>query len=139
VKVIPMRATWRDAVATGLVGAAATLYGAHAAGAHLPGLHAVRPIAAVIVGLGLLACVTAAWPLQDASSAYGRWVGALGAAAFVAGMIALIGGNEIALTALVGITVAMWITATARHLSARRPRINDRDLHEMTDREKVAR
>jgi len=132
-----MRIIWRDVVATMFVGAAVALYGAHVAGAHLPGLGAVRPIAAVVVGLGLAACIVAARPLDSASSGYGQWVGTLATGVFLAAAIAVIGGFELALTALIGVTVALWLTATVRHLFTPKPRITDRDLHGLIDREKV--
>ncbi|MEV0267804.1 hypothetical protein AB0H43_03435 [Hamadaea sp. NPDC050747] len=135
----PLRITWRDAFATWLVGSAAGLYLAHIAGAHLPGLHGIRPIAAVVVALGLLACVTAAWPLEGASAGYGRWIGILATGVVVAAAVAVIGGSTVALTFLVGLTVALWLTTTSRHLIGPRRRISDRDLHDLIDREKIAR
>lgn len=135
----PMRITWRDAFATWLVGSAVGLYLAHISGAHLPGLQAVRPIATVVVGLGLLACVIAAWPLDAASAGYGRWIGVLATGVVVAAAVAVIGGSTVALAFLVGLTVVLWLTTTSRHLLGPRRRISDRDLHDLIDREKVAR
>lgn len=134
-----MRIPWRDTVATLLVGTAVGVYLAQAAGPGLPGLHAVRPVAGVVVGLGVLACVIAAWPLDAASATYGRWVGTLAAAAVIAAGVALIGGSSIALMALVATTAGLWVAATVRHLTQSRPRITDRDLHGLIDREKVTR
>lgn len=141
-----MRLTWRDATATGLVAGAVALFGAHLAGAHLPGLAAVRPIAAVVVGLGLAACIVGAKPIDTVGARYGRWLGILGAVAIVAGLTAVFGGFEIALWALVATTAVLWVTATIRHAVAPPPAvppvlttgISDRDLHEMIAKEKSA-
>ncbi|NUT34346.1 MAG: hypothetical protein HOV79_14855 [Hamadaea sp.] len=142
-----MRLTWRDAVATGLVAGAVALFGAHLAGAHLPGLGAVRPIAAVVVALGLGACIVGAQRIDAVGPGYGRWMGVLGGAAVVTALTAVFGGFEIALWALTATTVGLWVTATVRHAFAAPAAvppvlttgISDRDLHDLIDKERSAR
>jgi hypothetical protein len=122
-----MRITWQDGLATVLVAAAVALYGLWLGGTVIFGLAGPRGLAAVILGLGITACLSARSHLADVYGAgtgprpplpYVVLVSALGAVALVAAIIALLGGSTAALAALVAAMVALWAAATVRHLTA---------------------
>jgi hypothetical protein len=138
-----MRLTWKDAAATGLTAGAVALYVAFLAGAGLPLVSGPRVLAGVVLVAGLGACALGGSSV--ASDRPPRWAGytggILGGTAFLAALITLIIGNEVALGVLVGATLALWVVATARHAftGVGRARISDRDLHRLVERDPATR
>ncbi|HZD79426.1 MAG TPA: hypothetical protein VE646_05245 [Actinomycetota bacterium] len=115
-----MRLSWRDGLATLLVGAGAILYALWLADAEVAGFSGVRPLAGLVLGLGLAASVTAVVygvgaGLLRASKVYLTVASVIGLTALVAGTVALVGASETMLAALVASTVALWAISTARH------------------------
>ena len=115
-----MRLTWRDWMATSLVGAAVLLYALWLTGAEVFGISGAEAIAGTVLGLGLIASIVAVVygvgaDLLQASKVYLALTSLLGLIALVAGIVALVNGSEAMLAALVVATVLPWMASTARH------------------------
>ncbi len=111
------RLTWRDGVATVLVGAGLALYVLWLNGAELAG---PRTIAGFVLGFGLAASLIAVVygvgaGLLRAPKVYLAVASLLGLLALVAGVVAVTSINETMLATLVAATFAMWLMATIRH------------------------
>jgi hypothetical protein len=134
-----MRLTWRDAVATLFVAAIVAVCAAFATGTDLWLISSVRGTTAVVLLLGMGGCTvgavgdlyrTAQSPATETMTVIAS---ALGAAALIAAVTALITGSAYALTVLATATIAVWLTATIRHLftAPRREPATGRDVHEV--------
>jgi hypothetical protein len=134
-----MRLTWKDGVTTLLTAAVAALYVAFLAGADLPLASSLRAMAAIAFVAGVAGCALGGGPDRDAAQARSaKWYGGIfGTTALVAGVVALITGNEIALAILVGSIVVLWLASTIRHAFAGpgQARVSDRDLHRLIDQD----
>lgn len=111
------RLTWRDGVATVLVGAGVVLYVLWLSGAEFVG---PRVLAGIVLGLGLAASLIAVVygvgaGLLQAPKVYLAIASLLGLVALVAGIIAVTSINETMLATLVAATFAMWLMSTVRH------------------------
>ena len=129
-----MRLTWRDGLATVFVFVAVLLYVSWLAGMELLGTSSARVVGGVVLGLGLAASVTAVVygvgaGLFRASKAYLALASMIGLAALVAGVIALVSGNEMMLGALVFATAALWAMSTVRHMLETGTRVEDEQGH----------
>ncbi|MBN9101974.1 MULTISPECIES: hypothetical protein [unclassified Pseudonocardia] len=120
-----MTITGKDGVATVCVAAAVALYGFWSNGMPLFGLTGPRAVAVAVLVLGVAACTSARSHLATVYGAgdeprpplpYVVLVSVTGLATLVAGAIALIGGNVVALAVLAGGIVVLWVLATVRHL-----------------------
>lgn len=112
-----MRATWRDAAATGLAAAVLAVYAANIFGWNVPlvGDTRLAVLAIGIVGLGM--CIAAADPnVFTARTAYTVAASALGVLALALVVVGLITGWALVLTALVAVTALLYVMATVRHL-----------------------
>jgi hypothetical protein len=117
VKEATMHLSWRDGLATAFVGVGTGLYVLWLGGVEVVG---PRVLAAVVLGLGLAASVTAVVygvgaGLLRASRWYLAAASVAGLAALVAGIMAMIEVNEPMLAVLVVATVALWLMSTIRH------------------------
>jgi hypothetical protein len=124
-----MRLTWRDAMATVLTAGIVALYAAYLAGEDLPLVSGERVLAGLILVVGLVACAVGSTAMTTGASA-GLAVhvgGTLGAAAFLAALITMVTGAAGTLAILVGVTVALWLFATVRHVVTRTT-TSDREL-----------
>lgn len=113
-----MRLSWRDGLATVFVGAGVGLYILWLAGIEMAG---PRVLAAVILGLGLAASLTAVVygvgaGLLHASKLYLVVASLFGLAALVAGVMAVVAVNEPMLAVLVTTTAVLWLMSTVRHV-----------------------
>ena len=117
------RLSGADVMATLLVAAAATVSIVWFTDAALSGW-STRLLAAVVFALGYVGCMTARARMAQvygaqghhrASMAYVVVTSALGAAALVGGVAALVWESQAGLVVLVAATVALWALATARH------------------------
>jgi hypothetical protein len=118
------RLTWRDGVATVLVGLGVVLYILWLNGAELVG---PRAIAGIVLGLGLAASLIAVVygvgaGLLQAPKVYLAVASLLGVLALVAGVLAVTSINETMLATLVAATLAMWLMSTVRHAVTESPR-----------------
>ena len=125
-----MRLTWRDGLATVFVFVAVLLYVSWLAGMELLGTSSARVVGGVVLGLGLAASVTAVVygvgaGLFRAPKAYLALASMIGLAALVAGVIALVSGNEVMVGALVFATAALWAMSTVRHMLETGTRVED--------------
>lgn len=134
-----MRLTARDAVASVFAGSATAMWAVHVSGADPLGISGVRPMAGVIFGLGVAACLASDITTEPLSPRYVRWMASLGVLSALAAMIALVGGLEIALAALAVTIATMWISATIRHFRLNPPSIDARALQSRVDAERRAR
>ncbi len=122
-----MRLSWRDALATVFVGVGVGLYILWLAGIEVAG---PRVLAAVVLGLGLAASLTAVVygvgaGLLHASKMYLVVASLIGLAALISGVMAIVAVNEPMLAILVTTTVVLWLVSTVRHVvstPADRPR-----------------
>jgi hypothetical protein len=116
-----MRLTWRDAVATVLVGGVVAAYAAFVEGADLPVISGPRALAGFTLVVGLTACGIGGEGWTNGSQPWAvRTAGVLGAIAMAAALVTVIIGSVFVLAVLVGTTVALWILATLRHALTRR-------------------
>jgi hypothetical protein len=123
-----MRLVRKDGVATVFVAVATVLSVLNATGAALTGM-SPRVLGAVILALGWAACTS---NQSEIAAIFGPNSGrrppipyivtasAIGAAALVAGIIALVTASETALLTLVAATVTLWAMSVARHAIASR-------------------
>jgi hypothetical protein len=133
-----MRLTWRDGVATLLVGGAVGMYAAYLADAALPLLSGPRVLALAVFALGITTCALAGSGMTSSEgfTRYARWMGRLALVPGLAFPVTLVTGNEIALAVLVGGTAAMWALATVRHAIHGKPdQVSDRALRQLIERE----
>lgn len=119
-----MGLTWRDAVATLFVAAAAAAYGLWVTGTAMPDA-STRVIGAVVLGLGWAGCMAD----RDAMAVvygvdrsrrrppmvYVAMASALGAVALVAGIWALLDASRAMVAPLLAAMVLLWAMSTARH------------------------
>lgn len=135
-----MRLTWRDALATLLVGAAAALYGLWQTGTALAGM-STRVLGAVVFGLGWAGCMSDQREMASVYGARGRrrapmgYVVAaslVGGVALVTGIMALVSASETLLAILVAATVALWALATVRHAITGEERPGDQPIRKPT-------
>jgi|SRR5664280_953182 len=119
-----MSLTWKDGLATVLVGAGALLYLLWMGGATLTGLSGSRALAVAIFGLGVGGCYTAKSNMEAMYGAGDRprppllyvvIASVLGGVTLVAGVVAMLGGGTGALASLTAAMVALWALATIRH------------------------
>ena len=132
-----MRFTWRDGVATALVGVAAALEVAHLTGVDAPGLAGGRALTGVILGLGIGACVAGATEMATLPIEYARWMSFLGTGAVLVALAGLISGAFSMAAALTVAVLAMWAATTIRHLVTKPPRVTDEALRELIEKEKA--
>src|SRR3954469_22434238 len=118
-----MRFTWRDALATGLIGAAVAAEAAHLAGADAPGLSSGRALTGVLLGLGLGACIAGGTEMATLPIPYARFMSIMGAGAVVVGLAGLISGAFSMTAALTVAMAVMWAAATIRHAVRPVPRV----------------
>lgn len=116
-----MRLPMRDAIATLFVAVGLLIAATWALGLEMPGFTSVTAVAAAVLLLGIAASASAVVPgfadLLHGSRMYLAVSSGLGAVALVAGLVALSGGEPLALAALVLATAALWAMATARHVA----------------------
>ncbi len=117
-----MQLTWRDRLATFVVAAAALLYLAWFSFDDGASETEVRWITAIVLALGFVASASAVVPgfdgLIHGSRLYLAVSSLLGLGAFVAGIAALVTGDEVWLVLLVVLTVVLWAMSTMRHAAA---------------------
>jgi len=124
-----MSLTWKDALATVLVGAAAALYVLWVGGTTVAGLTGTRAFTIAVFALGVGGCYTAR---SEMEAVYGVRGGPrpplvyvvlatiLGGITLVAGIVAFAGGGDAALATLIGAMLGLWALATIRHTASRR-------------------
>ncbi|MGE5225716.1 MAG: hypothetical protein ACM3OO_02465 [Planctomycetaceae bacterium] len=116
-----MRLTWRDALATVFVVAAALVYALWLAEVEVFGLSSPRAVGIVVMVLGLAASVTAVVygvgaGLLKASKVYLAVTSVIGLVALIAGIAVLANEDETMLATLVIATAVLWLMATVRHV-----------------------
>ena len=114
----------RDVFATVLIGIAVLLYMAWAAGAAIPWLADVQPVALFVLLLGVAASVSAVVPgwdelVHDWRLYFGA-ASVVGLVALIAGVWAIVAGEPAALGVLVVLTVVLWAMSTFRHIRVQR-------------------
>jgi hypothetical protein len=138
-EVIAMRLTARDAVASVFAGSATAIWALHVSGTDPLGIAGVRPLAGIVLGLGVGACLSSDLTTEPLSPRYVHWMASLGVLSPLAAMVALVSGLEIPLATPVVLTVAMWISATIRHFRLNPPSIDAEVLQAKVDAERRAR
>jgi hypothetical protein len=120
-----MHLSWRDGLATVLVGLAVVAYGAWALDSGFVGRNEADSVAVAVLALGVAASVSAVVPgfdeLWHGSGRYLVVASALGLVALVAGVLAIIWSDAVALSILVISTAALWAMSTARHIGIGKP------------------
>jgi hypothetical protein len=122
--------TWRDAVSSTLVGAAAATYSVYG-----PGVLPVQPAAAASLLLGAVMTIVAYGRIRLERPARATIVAAsaLTSAAVVAGATAATTGEPAALAVSAGCLIVSWLLSLARHLTA--GRVTDRELRRFLERQ----
>ena len=113
----------RDVFATLIVGIAMLVYVAWAVGVTVPG--DVAGVALTVLALGVVASVSAVVPafaeLVHGSRLYLGTASALGLAALIAGLWALLVAEPTGLTVLMLATILLWAMSTMRHVALHKP------------------
>jgi hypothetical protein len=118
-----MRLNVKDFYATVLVAAILVVYIAYLQDSGWI-ISSTRATTAVVAVLGIGACGAGRAeglyvPGRSlATAVYATWGSMLGALALIAAFVALVSAEPAALATLVVVTVALWVTATMRHLLA---------------------
>lgn len=119
-----MTLPWRDSIATLFVGIGVVLFGGWAIGAPVPGFESVTAVALGILVLGVAASASAVVPgfgqLLHGSRVYMAGTSIVGLAALIAGIVAVVTTEPLALGVLVISTMVLWAVSTWRHLGAHR-------------------
>ncbi len=114
----------RDVFATVLIGIAVLLYMAWAAGVAIPLVADVKPVALLVLLLGVAASMSAVVPGWDELVHDWRlYFGAaslVGLVALIAGVWAIVAGEPAALALMVLMTVVLWAMSTFRHIRVQR-------------------
>jgi hypothetical protein len=114
----------RDVFATVLIGVAVLLYMAWAAGVAIPWLADVKPVALLVLLLGVAASMSAVIPGWDELvhewRLYFAAASVVGLVALVAGVWAIVAGEPAALGLMVLVTVVLWAMSTFRHIRVHR-------------------
>jgi hypothetical protein len=121
---VVMRVSGKDIVTTVFMGMIVAVYVAYLRGADLPLIASTRGTTAAVLILGVVGgCALGTAGELYAEKARPRLMGVfmaiantLGAVAGIAALIGLITESELALAILVAATLALWLTATARHI-----------------------
>jgi hypothetical protein len=125
-----MRLPFRDQVATLLVVIGLLLYAAWAFGMDMAIVSSASAVAVAILVLGIAASASAVVPgfaeLLRGSRTYLALTSVLGLVALVAGIVAVIQGEAIALGALVLATLVLWALSTNRHMTQASPHAHPR-------------
>lgn len=142
-----MKVTGKDIVTTVFMGAIVAVYVAYVRGVDLPLIASTRGTTAAVLILGIVGgCAFGTAGELYAEKERPRLMtmfiavaNTLGAVAGIAALIGLITGSELALAILFAATLALWLTATARHIygSCSTPaagRRRTRDHHEVITR-----
>lgn len=120
-----MTLPWRDSIATLLVVIGVVLFGGWAIGAAVPGFESVTAVALGILVLGVAASASAVVPgfeaLLHGSRMYLAGTSIVGLAALIAGIMAVMTREPVALVVLAISTMVLWAVSTWRHLGAHRP------------------
>lgn len=109
-----MRLTWRDAVATAVVAAAAALYAWHLADPGLAVVGSARWASLGVFALGVTACMLGSSTLAP-ESRYASTMSAGGGLAALLTVATLITGSAVTLAGVVGVVGLLWLVTTARH------------------------
>jgi hypothetical protein len=138
-----MGLTWRDAVATIVMGAIAGIYATFLGGTSAWLISSARGTTAAVLVLGMVGgCALSAagdmyagplpGPQPRSRRVYEGIVSTGGVAAFATAVIGLITGSTVALAVLVAATFALWLIATTRHALTLPPGPpGSRDSHEV--------
>lgn len=117
-----MSMSWRDRIATLVVGSAALVYVLWVAGTL--GAVSAGTVAIVVLALGFVASASAVVPgfaeLLAGSRPYLVLASLGGLVALVSGILTIVNSTDETLAVLVVATVALWAAATLRHASAHR-------------------
>jgi hypothetical protein len=140
-----MRLTWKDAVATLAVGGIVAMYVAFLTGTSAWLISTARGTTTAVLVLGLaggcaLGGLAGAYtgPKSPTALAFTQMASDLGMVALAAAIVGLITGGAAALAVLVAATIALWLVATARHVSTAPPGpAHGRDTHEVIHPEKT--
>lgn len=108
-----MRLTTHDVTAPALTLAGAALVWADAAGTPLPGLGGPRVLGAAVLALGIASCA-AGGGAPGTPNGYQNFVGLLGTAAFVLGLVTIATGSAGTLRALTGLLLGIAALSTIR-------------------------
>jgi len=117
-----MRLNVKDFYATALVAAILAIYIAYLQDSSGWIVSSTRGTTAVVAVLGMGACSAGRAeglyvPGRSLGTAvYATWGSMLGTLALIAAFVGLVSGDPAALATLVVVTVALWVTATVRHL-----------------------
>jgi hypothetical protein len=140
-----MRLTWKDAVTTLAVGAIVAVYVTYLTGTSAWLISTARGTTTAVLVLGLAGgCALGglAEAYRGAKShtalAFTQMATDLGMVALAAAIAGLITGGMAALAVLVAATIALWLTATVRHVvMVPRGPARGRDVHEVIHPEKT--
>jgi hypothetical protein len=114
-----MRLSRRDVLATVLVLAGGAVYVLWLTSHPVPGVSSPRVVAFIVFGTGVAASASAVVPsflsLLRGSKMYLVAASLIGAAAMVAGVVAVARQTDAMLGMLVALTAVLWIMATIRH------------------------
>jgi hypothetical protein len=124
-----MRLTWKDAVTTLAVGAIVAVYVTYLTGTSAWLISTARGTTTAVLVLGLAG---------GCALAFTQMATDLGMVALAAAIAGLITGGMAALAVLVAATIALWLTATVRHVvMVPRGPARGRDVHEVIHPEKT--
>jgi hypothetical protein len=108
-----MRLTWRDGVATALIGAAAAIYVGHLMSAYVPLITDSGDVAAAGLLLGFLACVLDEWTIKNMVVV--RTLSALSVCALGLGIGVMATESDSLLMVFVATLVSLLVVTTIAH------------------------
>jgi hypothetical protein len=131
-----MRLTWRDAMVTVFVAAAAVVYGLWQSGTAMTGT-TTRAMAAIVFALGFLGCMGNRDRIGEVYSpdadrrppmTYVVLASLIGLVALISGVWAIVGASETMLAVLIGSMGVLWLITTGRHVMVVAPEHHDREV-----------
>lgn len=115
-----MRLTWRDGVATLLVGAATAVYVCNMMSVPMPMIIDWGDVAAAALLLGFVACVIDEWTVKHAVLV--RTLSALSVSTLCVGIAAMATESEFLVSVVVAMLVTLWAVTTLAHAGVIAPR-----------------
>ena len=111
-----MTLTWKDAVATVLVGAAAVITYASLQHFDWALLGSWRVGSAVLLALGLGTCIASSKGDEPTKNNWTLFASVIGVAALVIALLGIITGSKLAFIALFGAIIGLWALTSLHHL-----------------------
>ncbi|HSX33293.1 MAG TPA: hypothetical protein VLF91_03080 [Candidatus Saccharimonadales bacterium] len=113
-----MNITWKDGIATLLVGAAGLVVYAKEKGFKWPLLGNWRLASLALLAIGFATCIIVGWGVVPDKNGWTTAASIVGGLAFLAGLLGIVTNKELFFLSLAGSIIVLWALATIHHFVA---------------------